>query len=73
MYVLWLQTIMNEMVPFIISGVHVVQRDQPLSALNTFVEALARCNPPLVIKPFVLPIPFILALIIIIGNKQVTS
>ncbi|CAH0749160.1 unnamed protein product [Diatraea saccharalis] len=46
-----LATIMNEMVPFIISGVHVVQRDQPLSALNTFIEALARCNPPISIRP----------------------
>ncbi|KAJ0181684.1 hypothetical protein K1T71_002406 [Dendrolimus kikuchii] len=46
-----LATTMNEIVPFIISGVHVVQRDQPLSALNTFIEALARCNPPISIKP----------------------
>ncbi|XP_073941495.1 transcription-associated protein Nipped-A isoform X1 [Choristoneura fumiferana] len=46
-----LPTIMNEIVPFIISGVHVIQRDQPLSALNTFIEALARCNPPVSIKP----------------------
>ncbi|XP_030041101.2 transcription-associated protein 1 isoform X2 [Manduca sexta] len=46
-----LGTIMNEIVPFIISGVHVIQRDQPLSALNTFIEALARCNPPVSIKP----------------------
>ncbi|XP_046961593.1 transcription-associated protein 1 isoform X1 [Vanessa cardui] len=46
-----LATIMNEIVPFIISGVHVIQRDQPLSALNTFIEALARCNPPVSIKP----------------------
>lgn len=42
---------MNEIVPFIISGVHVIQRDQPLSALNTFIEALARCNPTVTIKP----------------------
>ncbi|XP_022821038.1 transformation/transcription domain-associated protein isoform X3 [Spodoptera litura] len=46
-----LGTVINEIVPFIISGVHVVQRDQPLSALNTFIEALARCNPPVSIKP----------------------
>ncbi|CAH2988559.1 unnamed protein product [Chilo suppressalis] len=46
-----LSTVMNEIVPFIISGVHVIQRDQPLSALNTFIEALARCNPPISIKP----------------------
>ncbi|KAG7311694.1 hypothetical protein JYU34_002748 [Plutella xylostella] len=46
-----LPTVMNEMVPFIISGAHVIQRDQPLSALNTFIEALARCNPPITIKP----------------------
>ncbi|KAL4715075.1 hypothetical protein ACJJTC_012122 [Scirpophaga incertulas] len=46
-----LATVMNEMVPFIISGIHVIQRDQPLSALNTFIEALALCNPPVSIKP----------------------
>ncbi|XP_052746122.1 transcription-associated protein 1 isoform X5 [Bicyclus anynana] len=46
-----LTTIMNEIVPFIISGIHVIQRDQPLSALNTFIEALARCTPSVSIKP----------------------
>ncbi|KPJ11920.1 Transformation/transcription domain-associated protein [Papilio machaon] len=46
-----LETIMAEVIPFLISGVHVIQRDQPLSALNTFVEALARCNPPITMKP----------------------
>ncbi|XP_050675423.1 transcription-associated protein 1 [Leptidea sinapis] len=46
-----LPTLMNEVVPFIISGVHVIQRDQPLSALNTFIEALARCSPTVSIKP----------------------
>ncbi|XP_045458905.1 transcription-associated protein 1 [Melitaea cinxia] len=46
-----LATIMAETTPFLISGIHVVQRDQPLSALNTFIEALARCNPPVVLKP----------------------
>ncbi|XP_028033958.1 transcription-associated protein 1 isoform X2 [Bombyx mandarina] len=46
-----LTTLINEVVPFIISGVHVIQRDQPVSALNTFIESLARCNPPISIKP----------------------
>ncbi|XP_060810438.1 transcription-associated protein 1 isoform X2 [Amyelois transitella] len=46
-----LGTLMSEMVPFIISGVHVNQRDQQLSALHTFIEALARCSPPVSIKP----------------------
>ncbi|XP_049868860.1 transcription-associated protein 1 isoform X2 [Pectinophora gossypiella] len=46
-----LGTVMNEIVPFIISGIHVIQRDQPQSALNSFIEALARCNPPITIKP----------------------
>ncbi|CAK1549719.1 unnamed protein product [Leptosia nina] len=46
-----LPTLMSEVVPFIISGIHVIQRDQPLSALNTFIEALARCNPPVTFKP----------------------
>ncbi|XP_047506869.1 transcription-associated protein 1 isoform X1 [Pieris napi] len=46
-----LPTIMNEIVPFIISGVHVIQPHLPISALHTFIEALARCNPPISIKP----------------------
>ncbi|XP_026322829.1 transcription-associated protein 1 isoform X2 [Hyposmocoma kahamanoa] len=46
-----LGSIVTEIVPFIISGVHVIQRDQPLSAMNTFIEALARCTPPVAMKP----------------------
>ncbi|GBP38089.1 hypothetical protein EVAR_95217_1 [Eumeta japonica] len=46
-----LGTLIGEIVPFIMSGAHVVQRDQPLSALNTFIEGLARCNPPVTLKP----------------------
>ncbi|KOB75140.1 Transformation/transcription domain-associated protein [Operophtera brumata] len=39
-----LLTIMNETVPFIISGVHVIQRDQPLSALNTILQKIVSCK-----------------------------
>ncbi|XP_060534319.1 transcription-associated protein 1 [Cylas formicarius] len=34
------------MVTFITSGCHIIQKDGQPSALNTFVEALFRCNPP---------------------------
>ena len=48
------ETVGAEMVPFICSGAHVIQRDCHPSALNTFLEALARCNPPVPIKPSIL-------------------
>lgn len=41
----------GEMVPFLCSGAHVVQKDCQPSALNTFVEALSHCDPPVPIKP----------------------
>jgi transformation/transcription domain-associated protein len=43
--------LIGEMVPFLCSGAHVVQKDCQPSALNTFVEALAHCDPPVPIKP----------------------
>lgn len=42
----------TEIVPFLASGAHVIQKDCQPSALNTFTEALARCNPPVQIKPY---------------------
>ena len=47
-------TLANEMVPFICSGSHVIQRDCQPSSLQTFIEALSRCQPPIPIKPAVL-------------------
>jgi transformation/transcription domain-associated protein len=43
-----------ELVPFICSGAHTIQRDCQPSALNTFVEAVSRCQPPVEIKPSLL-------------------
>lgn len=43
--------LIGEMVPFLCSGAHVVQKDCQPSALNTFVEALSHCDPPIPIKP----------------------
>lgn len=48
------ETLAAECIPFICSGTHLVQRDCLPSALNTFVEALSLCQPPVVIKPAVL-------------------
>ena len=44
----------NELVPFICSGAHLIQRDCHPSALNTFVESVSRCQPPIEIKPALL-------------------
>lgn len=48
------ETLAAEIVPFVCSGVHVVQRDCQPSALNTFVEALSLCQPAVAMKPCVL-------------------
>lgn len=44
-------TLLAEMVPFVCSGAHVIQKDCHPSALNTFIEAMSHCNPPIPIKP----------------------
>lgn len=36
----------HELLPFVTSGAHILQKDCHPSALNTFVEALSRCDPP---------------------------
>lgn len=41
----------REFVPFLSSGTHVIQKDCNPSAINTFVEALAQCQPPIYIPP----------------------
>ncbi|XP_017777683.1 PREDICTED: transformation/transcription domain-associated protein isoform X2 [Nicrophorus vespilloides] len=41
----------QDILPFITSGTHIVQKDCHPSAVNTFVEALSRCNPTIQISP----------------------
>jgi transformation/transcription domain-associated protein len=41
----------NEMVPFLCSGVHVIQQNCQPSAMSTFVESLCQCVPSIPIKP----------------------
>ena len=48
------ESLANEVVPFICSGAHIIQRDCHPSALNTFVEAVSRCQPLIEIKPALL-------------------
>lgn len=43
-----------ELVPFICSGSHVIQKDCQPSALNTFVEGVARCQPGIAVPPSLL-------------------
>ncbi|XP_068243023.1 transformation/transcription domain-associated protein isoform X3 [Palaemon carinicauda] len=45
------QGIASEVIPFLCSGSHVIQKDCHPSALHTFTEALAQCQPPVVIRP----------------------
>lgn len=37
----------QEIQPFIASGAHIIQKDSHPSAINTFIESLSRCKPPL--------------------------
>ncbi|KAK3867130.1 hypothetical protein Pcinc_027378 [Petrolisthes cinctipes] len=48
------QGIASEMIPFLCSGSHVIQKDCHPSALHTFTEALAQCRPPLTIRPAIM-------------------
>ena len=48
------ESLSNELVPFICSGAHMIQRDCHPSALNTFVEAVSRCQPCIEIEPALL-------------------
>ena len=43
------ESLAAEVIPFICSGSHVIQKDCQPSALNTFVEALSRCQPGIAI------------------------
>ncbi|RWS15188.1 transformation/transcription domain-associated protein-like protein [Dinothrombium tinctorium] len=44
----------SEIVPFICSGSHVIQKDCQPSAIGTFMEAIAHCSPPISIRPCLL-------------------
>lgn len=48
------QALSVELVPFLCSGAHVIQKDCQPSAINTFAEALSLCLPPIRIKPSLL-------------------
>lgn len=45
------QSLIREIIPFLASGTHVIQKDCHPSALNTFVEALSHCHPPVYLPP----------------------
>lgn len=45
------QALIREIIPFLASGTHVIQKDCHPSALNTFVEALSHCDPPVYLPP----------------------
>jgi transformation/transcription domain-associated protein len=45
------QALEREFIPFLSSGTHVIQKDCHPSAINTFVEALTYCQPPVYISP----------------------
>uniref|UniRef100_A0A6E8VNF8 FAT domain-containing protein n=1 Tax=Anopheles coluzzii TaxID=1518534 RepID=A0A6E8VNF8_ANOCL len=45
------QSLDREIIPFLASGAHIIQRDCNPSAMHTFVEALAQCQPPVYMPP----------------------
>jgi len=47
-------TLTVDIIPFLCSGAHEIQKNCQPSALNTFVEALSRCHPPISMRPFVM-------------------
>ncbi|CAL4066669.1 unnamed protein product, partial [Meganyctiphanes norvegica] len=48
------QGLATEVIPFLCSGAHVVQKDCHPSALHTFTEALAQCTPSVAIRPSIM-------------------
>lgn len=44
-------TLIAEIVPFVCSGIHVIQKDCHPSAIATLVEALSHCDPPVPMRP----------------------
>lgn len=45
------QALDREFIAFLSSGTHVIQKDCHPSAVNTFVESLSQCQPPIYIPP----------------------
>lgn len=45
------QAIVRDLVPFLSSGTHVIQKECHPSAISTFVEALTRCQPQIYLPP----------------------
>ncbi|PRD33039.1 UNVERIFIED_CONTAM: Trrap [Trichonephila clavipes] len=41
----------NELIAFVTSGTHVIQKDCHPSALGTFIEGVTHCVPPIMLKP----------------------
>ena len=48
------ESLAAELVPFICSGSHVIQKDCHPSSLNTFIEAISRCQPGVAVPSSVL-------------------
>merc|ERR1719391_1508094 len=48
------EALAGELVPFVCSGSHVIQKDCHPSSLNTFLEAISRCQPGVAIPASVL-------------------
>lgn len=44
----------TEISPFLLSGIHLRQRDMPISPITTFFEAIYYCNPPIKFRPSIL-------------------
>ncbi|KAI4484537.1 hypothetical protein M0804_007103 [Polistes exclamans] len=44
-------SLIAEVVPFVCSGAHIIQKDCHPSAIATFVESLAHCQPPVPMRP----------------------
>ncbi|KAL7293008.1 hypothetical protein TKK_0013455 [Trichogramma kaykai] len=42
---------MTEIIPFVCSGTHVIQKDCHPSAIATFIEAMSQCQPPIPMRP----------------------
>ncbi|XP_058058029.1 transcription-associated protein 1 isoform X2 [Anopheles bellator] len=45
------QSLDREIIPFLSSGTHIIQKDCSPTALHTFIEALAQCRPPVYLPP----------------------
>lgn len=45
------QSLSGELLPFLVSGIHVNQKDVHPSAVSTLYEGLSLCNPPIQVRP----------------------